>query len=243
MATDDAVAGGYDRDTGYITTRVTRAGGDGYTPDPGRYRLVVSRACPWANRALIVRRLLGLEPVISLAVAGPLHDTRSWNFDDEPGGIDHVLGISHLAEAYEKRFPGYDRGVTVPALVEIDTVQVVTNDIVTLTLDLATEWVDHHRPGAPDLYPDAMRDEIDSLNELVYHDVNNGVYQTPGFGDTIDFGATKTHYYGVHRFLNPTGIVPVGPDGSDWTSHHDRDELGGRPFGGGTPPGPPPDGE
>ena len=77
--------GEFIRDARYITTRITRDGRDGYPVEPGRYRLVVARACPWANRATIVRRLLGLEHVLSLGVCGPTHDERSWTFDLDPG--------------------------------------------------------------------------------------------------------------------------------------------------------------
>jgi putative glutathione S-transferase len=83
----------FERDTGYITTRITADGSEGWRVEPGRYRLVVSRACPWANRAIIVRRLLGLEGVLSMGVAGPTHDADSWTFDLDPDGIDPVLGI------------------------------------------------------------------------------------------------------------------------------------------------------
>jgi putative glutathione S-transferase len=64
------------------------------------------------------------------------------------------------------------------------------------------------------------------------------LFQTPGFGDTTDFAQIKEHYYVVHRDVNPTGIIPVGPDLSGWTTAHHREELGGRPFGDGTAPGP-----
>lgn len=319
-------SGDFDRDTNYITTRITADGRDGYPVEPGRYRLVVSRACPWANRAIIVRRLLGLEPVLSMGVAGPTHDERSWTFDLDPEGRDPVLGIERLQEAYLARFPDYDRGITVPAIVDIPTGQVVTNDYSQVTLDLSTEWRAHHRPGAPDLYPEDRRDEIDEVAQGVYTDVNDGVYrcgfagtqeayersyrrlfarldwlserlerqrylvgdtvteadvrlfttlarfdavyhghfkcnrqklsempvlwayardlfQTPGFGDTIDFDHIKRHYYVVHTDINPTRIVPAGPDLRSWRQPHGREALGGRPFGDGTPPGPPPPGE
>jgi putative glutathione S-transferase len=65
------------------------------------------------------------------------------------------------------------------------------------------------------------------------------LFQTPGFGDTTDFVHIKRHYYEVHRDINPTGIVPAGPDLSGWLTPHGREALGGRPFGDGTPPGPP----
>jgi putative glutathione S-transferase len=315
--------GEFRRDTRYITTRITADGGDGFPVEPGRYRLVVSRACPWANRAIIVRRLLGLETVLSMAVAGPTHDERSWTFDLDPGGRDPVLGIERLQEAYFARFPGYDRGITVPAIVDVRTGQVVTNDVHRITLDLSTEWRAHHRPGAPDLYPADRRNEIDEVVDLVFRDVNNGVYrcgfagaqdayekafrrlfdrldwlserlegqrylvgdtiteadvrlfttlvrfdavyhghfkcnreklsempvlwayardlfQTPGFGDTVDFDHVKRHYYEVHTDINPSGIVPVGPALDGWLAPHGREALGGRPFGDGTPPGPAP---
>ena len=319
--------GAFVRDTRYLDGRITADGRDGWPVEAGRYRLVVSRACPWANRAIIVRRLLGLEPVLSMAVAGPTHDQRSWTFDLDPGGLDPVLGIHWLADAYEKAEPGYDRGVTVPAIVDVPSGAVVTANYPMITVGMETEWAAYHRPGAPDLYPEAWRDEIDEVAELVYRDVNNGVYaagfaasqhayeqayhrlfdrldwlserlatrrylvgdhvteadvrlfttlarfdavyhghfkcnrqkltempvlwayardlfQTPGFGDTIDFDHIKHHYYEVHAGINPTGIVPVGPDLSGWLAPHGRGELGGAPFGdGGTPPGPPPPGE
>src|ERR1043165_2679445 len=123
-----SAAGEFSRDMQYITTRITADGADGYRVEPGRYRLIVARACPWANRAIIVRRLLGLESALSMGICGPVHDERSWTFDLDPGGRDPMLGIERLQDAYLNRFPGYPKGITVPAMVEIDTVRVVTND-------------------------------------------------------------------------------------------------------------------
>ena len=226
-------------------------------------------------------------------------------------------------DAYLARFPGYDRGITVPAIVEIRTGEVVTNDFAQITLDMSTEWTEFHRSGAPQLYPAQLRGQIAEVADRIYQDVNNGVYrcgfagaqhayeaaydrlfaaldwlearlgsrrylvgdtiteadvrlfttlarfdavyhghfkcnraklvefpvlwayardlfQTPGFGDTIDFVQIKRHYYEVHRDINPSGIVPRGPELSSWLEPHDRERLGGRPFGDGTPPGPVP---
>ncbi len=311
----------FNRDTNYVSTRVTRDGRDGYPVEAGRYRLIAARACPWANRTIIVRRLLGLEDVISMGLCGPTHDQRSWTFDLDPGGVDPVLGYERLQQAYFARFPDYDRGITVPALVEVGTKQLITNDYAQMTLDFAGEWTEFHREGAPDLYPERLREEIDTVAERVFTEVNNGVYrcgfagsqetyekaydrlftaldwleerltgqrflvgntiteadvrlfttlarfdpvyhshfkanrsklvefpalwayardlfQTPGFGDTTDFVQIKQHYYIVQTDVNPTQIVPVGPDLSNWLTPHGREALGGRPFGDGTPPGP-----
>jgi putative glutathione S-transferase len=316
----------FNRDTDYIEDRIARPGassgsGQVWPVEPGRYRLVAARACPWANRAIIVRRLLGLEDAISMGICGPTHDARSWTFDLDPGGRDPVLGMERLQEAYLRRFPDYAKGITVPALVEESTGEVVTNDFPQMTIDLSLEWTDHHREGAPELYPDHLRDEIDEVNSWVYSDVNNGVYrcgfagkqtsyeraydrlfdaldrleerltdrrylvgdqiteadvrlfttlarfdavyhghfkanrnkliempalwgyardlfQTPGFGDTTDFEQIKAHYYVVHADINPTQVVPKGPDLGNWLTAHHREQLGGRPFGDGTPPGP-----
>ncbi|MEV8533845.1 glutathione S-transferase C-terminal domain-containing protein [Streptomyces sp. NPDC051211] len=312
---------GYSRDSRYITTRITADARDGYPVERGRYRLVVSRACPWAGRAVIVRRLLGLEEALPMAIAGPVHDERSWTFDLDPGGRDPVLGIERLEDAYLARDPGYDRGITVPAVVDVPSGKVVTNDFSRITVDMSLEWTPYHRPGAPALYPPELRPHIDAVNEAVYRDVNNAVYeagfagtqeayadaygrlfdrldrlsaqlersrylvgdtiteadvrlfttlvrfdavyhghfkcnrhkltempvlwayardlfQTPGFGDTVDFDHIKRHYYLVHDDINPTGIVPAGPDTAGWLAPHDRAALGGRPFGDGTAPGP-----
>ena len=326
VADPSTSSGEFDRDTDYITTRITADGRDGYPVEPGRYRLVVARACPWANRTIIVRRLLGLEDVLSIGFCGPTHDERSWIFDLDPGGVDPVLGIHYLRDAYNKRVPDYPMGVTVPAIVDIPTGEVVTNDFAQITLDFSTEWTAHHRDGAPQLYPEPLRSEIDEVAQRVYTEVNNGVYrcgfagsqrayekaydrlftaldwlserladrrylvgdtiteadvrlfttlarfdpvyhghfktnrsklsempvlwayardlfQTPGFGDTTDFVQIKQHYYIVHSDINPTGVVPKGPDLANWLTPHGREALGGRPFGDGTPPGPTPDAE
>src|SRR5215212_6134992 len=176
----------FDRDMNYIPDRITRDArepevgpteGKTWPVEPGRYRLVAAMACPWANRAIIVRQLLGLEDVISLGLAGPTHDERSWAFDLDAGGRDPVLGIERLQEAYLRRDPTYDKGITVPAVVEIDSGRVVTNDFPWITHDFFFEWRDHHRADAPDLWPDDVREEMDDVMERVFTEVNNGVYR------------------------------------------------------------------
>lgn len=351
------VTGGaeFDRDTNYIEDRIVadpdtaRAlpappaskvgtlgyglseGSEAWPVEPGRYRLVAANACPWANRTVIVRRLLGLEDVISLGRPGPVHDVRSWTFDAEGqpqnvGDRDPVLGTERLQENYFTRFPDYPRGITVPAIVDVPSGAVVTNDYPQMTLDLSTEWREFHREGAPDLLAGLRSTDPDAeaswqLITRIFTEVNNGVYrcgfagsqeayesayarlwesmdwleellstrryllgdtiteadvrlfttlvrfdpvyhghfktnrnkltemenlwayardlfQTPGFGDTVDFTQIKRHYYVTHEDVNPTRIVPVGPRLENWLDPHGRERLGGSPFGEGTPPGP-----
>lgn len=167
----------YERDARYLTTRITADSDSPYAVEPGRYRLVAARACPWANRTLIVRRLLGLEDVLSVGLPGPTHDARSWTFDLDPDGLDPVLGIHYLQDAYLARDPEYPLGITVPAIVEIATGQVVTNDFDQITRDLSSQWREHHRDGAPDLFPAEQAEEMEQVMRRIYTEVNNGVYR------------------------------------------------------------------
>ncbi|MFS8104212.1 glutathione S-transferase C-terminal domain-containing protein [Lentzea alba] len=313
------------RDPMAFTDRVTSSSAR-WPVEAGRYRLVISRACPWANRTAIVRRLMGLDGVISQAVVSPvlesIADDSHWVFSDYDGGVDPVLGVHALRESYLARRPGYSGGVSVPALVDVSSGQLVSNDFEALTIDMGQEWGACQRVGAPDLYPASLRDEIDSVNEAVYANLNNSVYlagfapnqqaydravkrvfsqldelearlenrrylvghslteadvrlwptlvrfdavyhghfkcnvrklveypalwayardlfQTPGFGDTVDFDQIRKHYYFSHSGINPARIVAVGPGPRAWLTAHHRDELGGSPFGDGKPPGPP----
>jgi putative glutathione S-transferase len=297
--------GDFNRDMNYIPDRITRDARDGWPVEPGRYRLVAAKACPWATRSIIVRQLLGLEDVISLGTPGPTHDEDSWTFGLDEGGVDPVLGIKQLKDAYDARYPDYPRGITVPAMVEVSSGKVVTNDFPWITHDFFFEWKDHHRADAPDLWPSEVREEMEEVMQRVFTEVNNGVYRCgfagtqaayekaydrlwtamdwlesrladrrylmgetiteadvrlfttlarfdpvyhghfkcnrqkltempnlwgyardlfsiPAFGDNTDFDQIKKHYYVVHSDINPTGVVPQGPDPDVWLTPHGR---------------------
>lgn len=169
--------GEFVRQKNRFTDRITADGSSGWRAEPGRYRLVVSLACPWAHRALIVRGLLGLENAISLAVVDPVRDERGWRFTLDANDRDPVLGIEYLSEAYLKTDPEFDGRFTVPSIVDVESGRVVTNDYPQITLDFSTEWREFHRAGAPDLYPEHLRAEIDEVIEPIFRDVNNGVYR------------------------------------------------------------------
>ena len=306
----ETVSGEWKRQGNRFTDRITpdsdSAPGEGpdaqgrWPVEAGRYRLVVSLACPWAHRSVIVRELLGLQDALSLAVVDPVRDEKGWRFTLDADGRDPVLGIAYLSEAYLRTDPTYEGRVTVPCIVDTATGLVVTNDYPQITLDLSTQWGALHAEGALDLYPPALRAQMDPLIEAIYSEVNNGVYRCGfattqeayeaaygrlfaqldvleqrladrrflmgddvtevdvrlfttlvrfdavyhghfktnrqklteftnlwryardlyshrGFGDTVDFVQIKRHYYLTHDTINPTGIVPAGPDPSVWT--------------------------
>lgn len=164
--------------------RVTADGSSGYPAEPGRYHLYVSLACPWAHRAIIVRELLGLQDVIGMTVVDPVRDERGWAFRDGPDHArDPVCGFEYLSEAYLRSDPTYTGRYTVPCLWDRVTGRIVSNNYPDITIDLETQFTAYHKPGAPDLYPQALRDRIDELNPVIYQDVNNGVYRA-GFATT-----------------------------------------------------------
>jgi glutathionyl-hydroquinone reductase len=172
------VAGAFVRQEYSIRNRITADGSSGFPAEPGRYHLYVSLACPWAHRSIIVRGLLGLEPVISMSVVDPIRDERGWAFRDGPGySHDPVNGFAFLSQAYLATDPGYTGRYTVPCIWDRVTERLVTNNFPDITIDFETQFLAYLRPDAPDLYPAELRSEIDAINKLIYEDVNNGVYK------------------------------------------------------------------
>ncbi len=160
-----------------FTGLITRDGSSGYGAEAGRYQLYASLACPWSHRTLIVRRLLGLEQVIGLTLTDPIRDERGWRFPASSGGVDPVTGARFLSELYQATDASYAGRFTVPCLWDIRTRRIVSNDIPQLTVTFETEFRAFHRPGAPDLYPEELRPDIDAVSTLIFHAVNNGVYK------------------------------------------------------------------
>ena len=312
FAREAGSGGQFVRQPNRFRDRIT-AGGE-HPVEAGRYVLYVCLACPWAHRSVIVRRLLGLQDAIALRVVDPVRDERGWRFTLDEGGTDPVTGARFAMELYRRTDPAFEGRATVPFVWDTREERIVTNDYPQITLDLATEWTALHAPGAPDLYPERLRAEIDEMAEANFTAVNNGVYRagfattqqayeqafdalfarldeleallagqrylvggqlteadvrlyttlarfdaayhghfktnlrklveyphlwayardlyaTPGFGDTTDFAHIKAHYYGTHPTINPTGIVPKGPDLSGWDAPHRREGLQARHVG------------
>lgn len=297
--------GAFVRQVSSFRNWVTADGSSGFPAEAGRYHLYVSLACPWASRAVIVRKLKGLEAAIGLTVVDPLRDERGWRFTaEEP---DPINGFAYLSEAYSATAPTFDGRVTVPVLWDKQTGQIVNNESSEIIRMLNTAF-DPWGDRSVDLYPEPLRPEIDQLNEQIYETVNNGVYragfassqaayeeafdalfatldqldrrladrryltgeaiteadwrlfvtlvrfdavyvghfkcnkqriadydhlsaylrdlyQHPGIAETVDFDHIKRHYYMTHGQINPTAIVPKGPE-LDLTAPHGRARVG-----------------
>jgi putative glutathione S-transferase len=275
-------------------------GKDGFNAEPGRYRLYVSYACPWACRTLIFRELKDLQALIDVVVVDPLMLEHGWEFDDQD------YGLNYLYELYLKHDSHYQGRVTVPVLWDKHSQQIVNNesaDIIRMFNSAFNGLTGNHH----DYYPEALRSEINQVNERLYENICNGVYragfatsqaayekayyklfatldwleqrlaqqpyltgaqlteadwrvfgtlirfdavyyshfkcnrqrlsdypnisgflrelyQQPGIADTVHFDHIKTHYFASHRGINPTGIVPLGPE-QNFTAAHGRDRF------------------
>lgn len=281
-------------------------GSSEFPPEAGRYHLYVSLACPWASRAIIYRKLKGLEEAIPMTVVDPVRDAKGWRFfDDDP---DPVNGFDYLSEAYELTEPGFSDRVTVPLLWDTKTGRAVNNESSEIIRMLGSEFNEFAENPELDLYPEPLREEIDEINARVYDSVNNGVYragfattqeayeeafdelfgeldrldalladrryllgdqiteadwrlfvtlvrfdpvyvghfkcnlrriadypnlsgylrdlyQQPGIAETVNIDHIKRHYYMTHPQINPTGVVPKGPE-LDLDAPHGREAVG-----------------
>ncbi len=302
-----AADGRFVRATTSFRNAVTADGSSGFRAEPGRYHLYVAHACPWAHRTMILRALRRLEDVISVSVVAPSMNDEGWEFGDEPGCIpDSVNGARFLREVYKLAQDDFSGRVSVPVLWDRREGTIVNNESAEIVRMLNTEF-NAWGEGEPDLYPAALRDEIDAINEPIYEHVNNGVYKTgfartqaayeeafdalfatldalearlgarrylagdriteadwrlfptlvrfdavyvghfkcnkrriedypnlsnylrdlyqqPGIAGTVNMAHIKGHYYRSHANINPTRIVPKGPE-LDFTRPHDRDRF------------------
>jgi len=280
----------------------------GFVAEPGRYHLYVSYACPWAHRTLIFRTLKELENIISVSVVHPDMGPESWKFDRGfPGATaDDLNNFDFMHQVYTLAQPRYSGIVTVPVLWDKKQHTIVNNESSEIIRMLNTAF-NAYTDVKTDYYPKALRPEIDAINELIYHNINNGVYrcgfastqsaydrafdtlfaalnelenrlgqqrylvgntlteadwrllptllrfdavyvghfkcnlkrivdypnlsnylrdlyQHPGISDTFHLDHIKRHYYWSHESINPTRIIPKGPD-IDYQAGHDRNRF------------------
>jgi glutathionyl-hydroquinone reductase len=159
------------------------SGQGGFTAEAGRYHLYVSLACPWAHRTVIFRKLKGLENVISLSTVSPDMLKDGWTFNkDEGSSGDEVNGKSKLSEIYLLAQPLYSGRVSVPVLWDKKRKTIVNNEsseIIRILNSAFNALTNNHA----DYYPQALRSDIDRLNDLIYPNINNGVYRA-GFASS-----------------------------------------------------------
>lgn len=169
--------GSFQRESAAFRDHVTKDGR--FTPEPGRYRLYVSYACPWAHRTLVVRALKGLEAAIPIVVVDPHMGESGWTFSPpEP-----LFGATKLYEIYQRANPTFTGRVTVPVLWDTREQTIVSNESAEIIRMLNGPFDAISTRPLEDLYPDSLKDEIDSLNLRVYDTVNNGVYKA-GFASS-----------------------------------------------------------
>jgi len=276
----------------------------GFKAEEDRYHLYVSLACPWAHRTLIFRALKGLEEMIPVSTVHWYMADKGWTFQPGDGVVaDTVNDAEYMHQIYTAAMRDYSGRVTVPVLWDKKTNTIVSNESPEI-IRMFNSAFDDVGAKAGDFYPEALREEIDSLNERIYESVNNGVYkcgfattqdayneaivplfdtldwldnrlstqrylagntiteadwrlfttlvrfdpvyvghfkcnvkrivdypnlsgyvrdlyQQSGVSDTVNMEHIKNHYYGSHESVNPSRVVPKGPE-IDFMAAHNR---------------------
>lgn len=179
----DADTDEFEREPTQFRSRV-EPGDARHSPEPGRYHLYVSYACPWAHRTLITRALLGLEDTVTVDVVDPHRQDRGWEFSpDRPKcSADSIYDADYLYEIYTAADPDYTGHVSVPVLWDRETATIVNNESEEIIKQFATAFQDFGDTDH-DLYPPEHQSEIDAVIDDIYPTINNGVYKA-GFADS-----------------------------------------------------------
>jgi putative glutathione S-transferase len=184
---DTRISGGaFVRPQTAFRNRVAADGSTAFPAAANRYHLYVSLACPWAHRTLVVRVLKGLEDALPVSIVDPDNVAQGWAFTGAEGTtLDGANGRRFLHEVYALAKPDYTGRVTVPVLWDTQTRTIVNNESAEIIRMLNREFDAWATRACPDLYPPALRAEIDVVNDRVYRTVNNGVYRA-GFATAQD---------------------------------------------------------
>ena len=181
-------SGQFQRIASAFRDRITADGSSGFRAETGRYHLYVGYHCPWAHRTIIYRALKGLQDAISISYCLPWFRENGWTYEERPDypdcTADQINGFHYLYEAYAVADPGYTGKVTIPVLWDKQTSKIVNNESSEIIRMLNTEFAGIAKSDV-DYYPPEHQGEIDELNELIYPNVNNGVYRC-GFARAQD---------------------------------------------------------
>ena len=176
------------RNRNWVTTDGSAgpSGVDGFKAESGRYHLYVSHACPWAHRTIIFRTLKDLQDHISVSVVHPLMLDHGWTFETDYQGAtgDTLLGKALMHEVYTESNPTASGRVTVPVLWDRQTNKIVSNESSEI-IRMFNSAFDGLTGNTLDFWPEALRDDIEMVNEDIYHNINNGVYKA-GFATTVE---------------------------------------------------------
>ena len=175
------------------------SGEGGFAAEAGRYHLYISLACPWAHRTLIFRALKKLESAVSVSITEPLYGKTGWEFGTARSGTsDTVNGKTTLAEIYLLADPRYTGRVSVPVLWDKKRRTIVNNESSEIIRMLNSAF-DAFTDERTDYYPAQLRGEIDAVNDVIYTNINNGVYRT-GFATSQE--AYEEAAYGIFDTLD-----------------------------------------
>ena len=149
-----------------------------FKPEKNRYHLYVSYACPWAHRTLIYRKLKGLEDYISVSVVNPDMLENGWTFKTDFKGvtIDHIFNKNYLYEIYQEADSDITTSVTVPILWDKKNNTIVNNESSEIIRIFNTSF-DHLTGNTKNFYPEKYQKQINQMNDLIYENINNGVYK------------------------------------------------------------------
>lgn len=152
-------------------------GDAGFKAEANRYHLYVSLACPWACRTLIMRSIKGLEEMISISVVNPLMVEHGWTFEEDEGVIaDPVINADYMHQIYTHVEPNYSGRVTVPVLYDLKQDKIVNNESSEI-LRMLNSAFDEVGAREGDYSPDSLMADINEINDMVYDNINNGVYK------------------------------------------------------------------
>jgi glutathionyl-hydroquinone reductase len=197
LGRESADDGSFRRQESQFRQWVSADPGAEFPPVAGRYHLYVARACPWAHRTIIGRRLMGLQEAIGISFVDPIRDERGWAFTGD-GYVDALNGFAFLSEAYTATDPAYEARVTVPVLWDKQSGTIVNNESADILRMLETVFAPLAEHPV-DLYPESYREDIEVLNERIYESVNNAVYKA-GFSRSQE--VYEREVYGLFAMLD-----------------------------------------
>jgi len=158
------------------------SGNGGFKAEPDRYHLYVSPACPWAHRIVIMRKIKNLESIISISEVTPEMLENGWQFASSGKHIDHLYRSNYMHEIYTLADPDYSGQITVPVLWDKTHETIVNNESSEIIRMLNTAF-NQYTDVNIDYYPESNRLQIDKINDIVFKNLNSGVYRC-GFATT-----------------------------------------------------------